>query len=247
MIIHFARRTHLQRRLWLTPAGHPSGYRTPTKRADTGRTGGHRLLIVILGLSACLTLSTTVASAQTVPTTTQQAKIAPLEAFPSRIPVENLPPWPVVQQGNYSAKVTVRSLQYLLNAHGARLVVDGIFGPLTDAAVRAFQGTQGLVVDGIVGARTWSALIVTVQRGSVGPAVKALQDQGNARADGGGASTPVLAVDGIFGPRTERWVQGFQEAIAPHVFGFPVDGIVGPLTWSLLITGENPQPLSSDH
>jgi len=31
------------------------------------------------------------------------------------------------------------------------------------------------------------------------------------------------------------------------VFGFPVDGIVGPLTWSLLITGENPQPLSSDH
>ena len=141
-IIHYAaRRTHPERRLSLTPAGHPSGYRTPRKRADTGRTGGHRWLIVILGLSAFLTLSTTVASAQTVPTTTQQAKIAPLEAFPSRIPVENLPPWPVVQQGNYSAKVTVRSLQYLLNAHGARLVVDGIFGPLTDAAVRAFQGT----------------------------------------------------------------------------------------------------------
>ena len=41
-----------------------------------------------------------------------------------------LQPWPVLRQGPNSAwpRVTVRSLQYLLNARGARLVVDGQFG-----------------------------------------------------------------------------------------------------------------------
>ena len=39
------------------------------------------------------------------------------------------------------------------------LAVDGIFGPLTQKAVKAFQKSQkGLVVDGIVGIHTWSRL-----------------------------------------------------------------------------------------
>ena len=37
--------------------------------------------------------------------------------------------------------------------------VDGIFGPNTQSAVRAFQAAKGLSVDGIIGPRTWTALM----------------------------------------------------------------------------------------
>lgn len=47
----------------------------------------------------------------------------------------------------------VKKLQTRLN-----LYPDGIFGPLTDEAVREFQKQNGLVVDGIVGEKTWSKL-----------------------------------------------------------------------------------------
>lgn len=47
----------------------------------------------------------------------------------------------------------VKTLQGRLN-----LVADGIFGPLTEEAVREFQTANGLAVDGIVGPKTWAAL-----------------------------------------------------------------------------------------
>jgi len=52
-----------------------------------------------------------------------------------------LQPWPVLSQGHTGAwpPATIRSLQYLLNARGAKLTVDGKFGARTKAAVIAFQ------------------------------------------------------------------------------------------------------------
>jgi len=143
--------------------------------------------------------------------------------------------WPELRQGSNSAwpKVTVRSLQYLLNAHGAKLTVDGVFGPKTKAAVVTFQKARGLSGSGVVQAPTWRALLVTVQRGSAGPAVRAVQDQINFRNLKDGRT---LVVDGQFGPKTDTSVRAFQKAMAAEVSGFRVDGVVGPQTWQALVT-----------
>jgi Putative peptidoglycan binding domain/D-alanyl-D-alanine carboxypeptidase/LysM domain len=50
------------------------------------------------------------------------------------------------------------AVQWRLRKAGHDVVVDGDFGPQTEAAVRAFQQAHGLTIDGRVGPSTWSAL-----------------------------------------------------------------------------------------
>jgi peptidoglycan hydrolase-like protein with peptidoglycan-binding domain len=145
-----------------------------------------------------------------------------------------LSPWPLVRQGDEGHPVP--SLQYLLRARGHNVTVDGIFGPRTDEAVRAFQRERGLTVDGVVGPNTWRALIIQVQLGSQGDAVRAVQEEFQFRNLSGDPSKG-LQVDGIFGPKTDAAVRGFQQAIAQDVPSMAIDGIVGPMTWQALISG----------
>jgi peptidoglycan hydrolase-like protein with peptidoglycan-binding domain len=146
-----------------------------------------------------------------------------------------LQPWPTLSQGRNSAwpAVTVRSLQYLLNARGAKLTVDGQFGAKTKTAVIAFQKAKGLKATGVVTSPTWLKLIVTVRQGSTGSAVRAVQDQVNFRNNRNGHT---LNVDGIFGAKTTVAVKAFQKGMATEIRGFPVDGVVGPQTWQALVT-----------
>jgi hypothetical protein len=65
-------------------------------------------------------------------------------------------PPPVIGVGDRGSDVV--RLQTLLNELGAGLVVDGQFGPMTEAAVMSFQAENGLEVDGLVGRVTWAAL-----------------------------------------------------------------------------------------
>ncbi|WP_077223300.1 peptidoglycan-binding domain-containing protein [Rathayibacter sp. VKM Ac-2630] len=139
--------------------------------------------------------------------------------------------WSVVAEGENSANA--RTVQHLLTAAGHPVDADGVFGPATADAVRAFQSERGLSSDGIVGEQTWSALITTVSSGDSGEAVTALQVQLNKTGAG-------LTVDGAFGPATASAVEGFQSGA-----GLAVDGVAGPQTWQSLVgsgSGTTPDP-----
>lgn len=60
---------------------------------------------------------------------------------------------------NGSSGNAVRAAQTQLKANGQNVAVDGNFGPATDKAVKSFQKSEGLVVDGSVGPLTWAALL----------------------------------------------------------------------------------------
>lgn len=109
--------------------------------------------------------------------------------------------------------MTVANVQRMLNGWGYNLAVDNVRGAGTDAAVRAFQSSRGLASDGIVGARTTSALY---------PSTRVVQQRLNAHGYR-------LAVDNIKGARTKAAIRSFQRA-----HGLYPDAIVGPRTWAVL-------------
>lgn len=55
-------------------------------------------------------------------------------------------------------KLGSRGAQVMTLQKKLHLRADGIFGPLTDEAVREFQEKNGLTIDGIVGPKTWNKL-----------------------------------------------------------------------------------------
>lgn len=109
--------------------------------------------------------------------------------------------------------------------------VDGSFGLTTKTAVTAYQAARGLNADGVVGARTWTALLSvgatpSLQQGASGDEVKRLQRALTA------ALGSTVGVDGSFGPATVTAVRNYQTSR-----GLTADGLVGPGTWTALQTG----------
>src|SRR6056297_2101878 len=57
----------------------------------------------------------------------------------------------------------VRELQEDLVMLGEKIVIDGIFGPSTEKAVKQFQKKSNLPADGVVGNTTWTKLLEAVR------------------------------------------------------------------------------------
>lgn len=64
---------------------------------------------------------------------------------------------PTIRGGNSGQDV--KDAQHLLNMAGAKLTEDGIFGANTSKETRNFQSAKGLIADGIIGDKTWKALL----------------------------------------------------------------------------------------
>ena len=153
----------------------------------------------------------------------------------------------------------IKTLQYYLNIVAyfypqiPNIDVDGYFGPKTREAVIAFQEMFGLVPDGIVGRDTWKALsnayktsinsipeeykseaeIVypgyVLSEGITNDDVRRLQTFLE-KISQAYPSIPSVTVDGVFGEKTKEAVSAIQ-----RMYGIPVSGVAGPVTWGLII------------
>lgn len=153
----------------------------------------------------------------------------------------------------------VRILQYYLNFVSEfigtvpSVAEDGAFGEETERAVRAFQETYGLSVDGIVGEETWNVLYNVylgladslpygelgglalpypgrlLEAGDTGDAVRALQSYLAYIAEFY-PRIPAPAIDGTFGEETRAAVVAFSEEFGTGDTG----GFVGPATWAAI-------------
>lgn len=145
--------------------------------------------------------------------------------------------------GGMTSVRPVGSQQTLVNAAGysPRLIVDDLWGPLTDAGVRWYQHQLGVTVDGLWGPATDAA-----HKRKAGAPSKPAPAPSVPRWPGVYFRTPPITrhdsvriwqsrmrargwsiiVDGAYGPASQRVCRQFQQEKR-----LSVDGIVGPATW----------------
>lgn len=163
---------------------------------------------------------------------------------------------------------SVRTIQYYLNVIAYfnqifnTIPMDGIFGPKTTEAVKRFQSYYGLTPDGIVGRDTWNmmqdvyiSIVRSLSQGyqgtqakiypgyllSIGQSGEDVRDLQTYLALIGRTYTdlPEIPVTGTFGEQTENAVRAFQ-----RLFGIPVSGSVGSVTWAAIANEYNQITLS---
>ena len=127
-----------------------------------------------------------------------------------------------------SAGTVVATMQFLLRSRGYTITPDGGFGPISVAAVQAFQATQGLPAAplGEVTNATWERLVVPLDATSTGDPVTGLQKMLQERGHSGVTQT------GVFDAATDSAVRVVQ---ARH--GLPETGRADSVTWCVVVGG----------
>ena len=150
---------------------------------------------------------------------------------------------------NGSRGEAVKELQRLLNAKlNLGLTIDGSLGPKTITVIKQWQKDNGLVADGLIGAKTKAMMNAqvagtattsgvtatmtktsynlgasTLKNGSRGEAVKELQRLLNAKLNLG------LTIDGSLGPKTITVIKQWQKDN-----GLVADGLIGAKTKAIM-------------
>lgn len=154
--------------------------------------------------------------------------------------------WSSVRKGDRGPSVA--KLKELLADNDFACGSGTVFDAKTLSAVKAFQESRKLTVDGVVGLQTWTALLKqmpavedeaeapfkrdvttkpdrpTIKSGAKGSVVEELQRR---LSDHGFDPGPA---DGVFGKKTKAALVAFQKAS-----GLEPDGVCGPLTWRAIL------------
>lgn len=170
----------------------------------------------------------------------------------------DLPAFPGVALRVGSRGDDVRIMQERLNGIARyypaipTLTADGVFGPLTETAVKAFQRQFGLIQDGVIGQTTWYKVIdvynnltesgtpptpeappfpgTALRIGSRGEDVRIMQSYLASIAKVFPV-VPAITADGVFGSGTQSAVMAFQ-----RFFGLTADGVIGQNTWNKIVS-----------
>ena len=169
-----------------------------------------------------------------------------IDLGPSAAPGPTSPPSTPTTTGYPTLAAGSRGFDVATGQRAVGASPDGDFGPLTEAAVRAFQAAHGLKATGQLDQPTWVRLVAlrlvparttapvtaaatpssplaayaktTLRRGATGLPVVALQKALN------------ITADGEFGSKTEAAVKAFQARR-----NLPANGVVGAATWAALM------------
>ncbi|WP_406414733.1 peptidoglycan-binding protein [Streptomyces sp. NBC_01614] len=152
-------------------ASRPDGARSPTRSLRVALVAGTVALVLAVSSAVLLAVRLLGGAGETAAPLTASAASAPASssqsapAYACRVErvggrwYAGISPTRGAILANGHAGPEVAEAQCLLRRAGISPGgIDGIFGPLTEAAVRRAQQRAGLVVDGIIGPHTWKAL-----------------------------------------------------------------------------------------
>jgi len=139
----------------------------------------------------------------------------------------------LIQKGSKGADVAFaqKQLQVYMPSEAYYVVADGVFGSITEDAVKVFQKKCGLTQDGAVGSQTWARLgpeVYTNMASYWNKSASVSEVQRLLKLSGRYTGT----IDGIFGINTENAIKNFQKA-----YGLTQDGIWGKKCWGVTEQG----------